>query len=355
MSGEKRMKKNNLFSFAIVLVILAALSLGCSSIQKIRDKLSEAEREVADSNVRTDPTEPSGGSTNETADGDLLAKANLYISKCFNSYSLRVVDSHRRYTSWMKDPKQGPIGNERIVYGLYELNGDGNDCAEAIEQAKSMRPEIPEIEEIADRYSASLKEVVGQINSIYSYYDQEDYKDDGFSRGKEAHPAVIAAFEKFEGINKEFAAQIDILENKVAVAQLEEFRGDPARQYEFAITEFKIEAKKILNYVRDHEYANMKPDDFQPMIESVEKSLEAVKAAKTSGSRPGGIPNFSSTMFPSNAEEFIKATKALMRRLRDKKPFSDFDRRALGTGAGWMIEGSPDQVVDRYNKLIRGI
>src|SRR5690606_5727289 len=131
----------------------------------------------------------------------------------------------------------------------------------------------------------------------------------------------------------------------------EEFRGVPERQYEYAMIEFKMTAKKILRYVRGNEYDNLKAEELQPMIEELETRFEAVKKAKET--RKSTVPDVSSIMFPNNAEEFIKAAKALMRRVRDKDPFSDFERRSLGTGAGWMIEGSPDQVIDRYNKLIR--
>jgi uncharacterized protein YfiM (DUF2279 family) len=54
----------------------------------------------------------------------------------------------------------------------------------------------------------------------------------------------------------------------------------------------------------------------------------------------------------SAAKELVIAGKNLVRRIRDKKTFSAFEKRQMGTSAGWMVEGSPDAVLDKYNKLV---
>jgi hypothetical protein len=42
----------------------------------------------------------------------------------------------------------------------------------------------------------------------------------------------------------------------------------------------------------------------------------------------------------------------MMRRIRDKKPFSNTERQFISTGAGWMVEGSPAKVIKAYNDMI---
>ena len=41
-----------------------------------------------------------------------------------------------------------------------------------------------------------------------------------------------------------------------------------------------------------------------------------------------------------------------MRRIRDKVPCSQGDRMMLGSGGGWMVEGSPARLLRDYNQLI---
>ena len=57
-------------------------------------------------------------------------------------------------------------------------------------------------------------------------------------------------------------------------------------------------------------------------------------------------------MFISNAKSFLTTAKQLMRRIRDKVPYSPGDRMMLNGGGGWMVEGSPPRLLRDYNQLI---
>ena len=57
-------------------------------------------------------------------------------------------------------------------------------------------------------------------------------------------------------------------------------------------------------------------------------------------------------MFISNAKSFLTTAKQLMRRVRDKVPYSQGDRMMLNGGGGWMVEGSPPRLLRDYNQLI---
>ena len=51
-------------------------------------------------------------------------------------------------------------------------------------------------------------------------------------------------------------------------------------------------------------------------------------------------------------KDLVIAGKNLVRHIRDKKPYSAPENRLMGTSDGWKVEGSPDAVLDKYNKLI---
>ena len=333
-----------LFSAISALILIVFVSLGCSSLSRYVKDIAEKQNQEQEGRTKKDDNGITKSAGSESPSESLVKKSNLYISKCFNTYSTSIANSHQRYTSWIKDPKAGPTGKESIVYGLYQINGNGDDCVEAIASAKVQEPSMPEIEAAADKFVASLKEVVPKIADVYDYYDKENYKDDGFAKGKAAHPALIEAFDNFEAVNKEFAVEIDKLEDNVAQMQLEEFKDDPSKTYQYAAVDFSIKAKKILTYIRDKQYTEMKADDLQPLIEDAETSLTTVKGSSAAPM---------STAFSGQADQFIKAAKELMRRIRDKKAFNNFERGLLGRNGGWMVEGSPDKVVNTYNQMIR--
>src|SRR5689334_359082 len=66
-----------------------------------------------------------GGAPSEDDDDALGAKLQGYV-ECINGVTDRALDSRRRYYDWLKDPKVGPTGKERNVYGLYTLNSPEN-------------------------------------------------------------------------------------------------------------------------------------------------------------------------------------------------------------------------------------
>jgi hypothetical protein len=319
-------------TFILCAMLLISVALGCKQFA----------RKLAGSNVN-------GGRTNtnritgKAVDG-LTEKSDLYIKQCFNRYSNSVEDSYRRYASWLKDVEQGPTGKEATVYGLTNVNGDGKDCIDGIKKAKSIDPAIPEAETAADGYATALKEAIAQISAIYPYYDHEDYKDDGFQRGKTAHAALLASFRNFQKANVSFGEEVDKLEDAVANNHLNEYNNDPSKKYEYAVVETGIKSKNILRFVKRTEYSQIRAEDLQPMIESFEKSVDALKAAAANHTL--------SSLYVSSCDAFLKAAKELMRRVRDKQPFSDFERRELGTSAGWMVEGSTDKLINKYNDMI---
>ena len=49
---------------------------------------------------------------------------------------------------------------------------------------------------------------------------------------------------------------------------------------------------------------------------------------------------------------FLTSAKQLMRRIRDKTPYSQGDKMMINAGSGWMIEGSPERLLRDYNQLI---
>ncbi len=254
------------------------------------------------------------------------------------------MDSYRRYASWLKDVERGPTGKEGIVYGLYDINSDGQDCLDAIKKAKGINPELAEAEASADKYAGALKEAIKQIKAIYPYYNHEDYKDDGFQRGKEAHPALLAAFRNFEQANKSFDAQVDKLEDQVAQKNLEEFKDDPSKKYDYTVVDTGIKAKKIMKFVSRSEFFQISVEELQPMIDDFEKSVNELKSA--AAKRPLG------SFYVSSCDDFLKAAKELMRRVRDKKPFTGIERSWVGTSSGWMVEGSPDKLLHQYNEMV---
>ncbi len=333
---------NRNFTTLIVIALILGSTLGCA-------RISELVKKGRGEGPPPPPPSPSrdypGSSPEPDAPGkgDLVKKTNHYISDCYNRYSNRVVSSHNRYSSWVKNIEQGPTGKESIVYGLYDVSGDGSDCEKAVASAKGMEPPMPELDEAADNYVVALKAVITEIRGIYSYYEQEDYKDDNFAKGKAAHAGLMEAFKNFKDVNAVFAAEVDKLEDDVAEKELERLK-EAGKTFDALVVESGMKAKKLKNLIREKDFQSISPDEINALIEDFSTTVEQLR---TETSKP------MASSYVRSCDNFTKAAKEMMRRIRDKKPFTDFEKRQIAMGFEQTIEGSPGKVIDAYNSLIR--
>ena len=318
--------------------MLIFAAIGCSNLPNLSS---------SNSNIFQDRGNASNSSSRDAkpVENSLKGKTNLYIKDCVNVYSDDVSRNFDDYKEWVKDLDKGPTGKETNVQSGFQISHDGQDCVDAINQAKALKPALPDVETHADSYGVALKEAVSRINEIYPYYSRGDYKDDKFERAKEAHPALIKAYRDFQTADKAFQEDIDKLEDQVAQDDLKEFGNDPSQRYQYLVVETGIKAKKILKEVDKSSFNQLDAETMQPLIDDFARSVDALLAAKESVKSNVSV---STSLYPSSCEEFLKSSKELMRRVRDKKPFSEIDLRM-----GAMTTGTPQNIVSKYNDMIR--
>jgi hypothetical protein len=106
-----------------------------------------------------------------------------------------------------------------------------------------------------------------------------------------------------------------------------------------------IDAKRVL---RAQDSAKTDMAEITKAIANYEAAVSA--AEKFAGGGSGGkIGSF----FISNAKSYLVTAKQLMRRVRDKTPYSAGDRMMLNNSmSAWMVEGSPARLLRDYNQLI---
>jgi hypothetical protein len=92
---------------------------------------------------------------------------------------------------------------------------------------------------------------------------------------------------------------------------------------------------------------NAKPDvaAIAAALADYEASVKALEALPAGDAKIGSF-------FIGNAKSYLTTAKQLMRRIRDKVPYSKGDAMMLNAGGGWMVEGSPPRLMRDYNALI---
>jgi hypothetical protein len=275
-------------------------------------------------------------------------KISKYV-QCYNNSSERGHSTMQRYTSWC-DAEKGPTGKERHIYGLFQLH-NLDDCTTAAKALLTEEPAIPGLDEAAKGYIAALEKLEPAVKNAYEYYDQEDYKDDAMARGKELHGPLMEGFQGFVTADGAFRLQIETVNDKRQLARLEELDKDEARRLQYLHAKLLYEAKTMIRLESVGELKEVNVEELAKQIKSYSetmKQLAEYAATNDDASRNAGVDSF----YLGKAKKFQKASKELMRRARDNKPYKTHEKRQIGTPSGWMVRGSPDKAIREYNDLV---
>ncbi|MBS0534969.1 MAG: YiiG family protein [Proteobacteria bacterium] len=270
-----------------------------------------------------------------------VEKMNAYVG-CINRLSERSYQSRDRYFSWAA--KSGPTGKERIIYGTYTIY-DTSDCKKNVDKANALEPHDAGLEAAASAYAAAVGALEPLLKEADDYYTQENYKDDKMAKGKALHPRLVAAWDAFASADQKLRGEVEAINDKRALEKLAAIEQSEGKKARYHVEATMIQAKRVLRAE-----TAAKPDiaaitaalgDYEAIVNAAEPFA--------SGSGPDKI----GSMFISNAKSYLTTAKQLMRRIRDKTPYSAGDRMMLSQqGAGWMVEGSPPRLMRDYNQLI---
>jgi hypothetical protein len=280
----------------------------------------------------------------QEADGQLGEKLSKYID-CFNSFSSSVHRSEDRYFEWV-DEKKGVTGKESSVMGLYQIDPSG--CIEKIDKAKPLPPSLPDVEAAAEAYKAAATELTPLVAAAYTYYDQDDFKDDKFAKAKEMHGPLFEAFKKFDAADKALDGKVVALNEALSDRRLKVLANDPNRKIQYLVEKSVSDAKKLLAAAKVQKLEDLDEAKYTAALTSYETDVNNLDAFTTANKAEADkIMMFSSLM--SNERDLLKAAKELGRRKRDNR---DFNKEASSNFNASSVDGHPAQVIDKFNSLI---
>lgn len=281
-------------------------------------------------------------STGASAATDTLTKkVNAYV-ECINRLSERAYDSRERYFSWVG--KKGPTGKESIIYGTYTIY-DTADCKSGVEAANVLEPRNADLEAAASAYVEAVVALEPLLKEADDYYTQENYKDDKMAKGKALHPKLVSAWTTFATSDSKLRANIDVVQDMLAAEELAEIESSEGRKGRYHIQALMMHAKRLMRAQSTDKPDLPKITETLAAYETITKDAEAYADANKDS-------NIGSS-FVSSAKSYLVTAKQLMRRVRDKVPYSAGEKMIMSSGGGgWMVEGSPERLMRDYNQLI---
>jgi hypothetical protein len=262
-------------------------------------------------------------------------KLNAYVG-CINRLSERSYDSRSRYFSWAA--KTGPTGKERIIYGTYTIY-DTSDCVKNVEKANGLEPHDAALEAAASAYAKAVAKLEPLLKEADDCYTRQD------GQGPCSAPILVAAWDGFENADKTLRSNVEAINDKRALVKLAAIEQSEGKQARYHVEALMIQAKRVL---RAEDAAKPDVGAITAALTELEGTIKAAEEFPGSGAK-GKI----GSLFMSNAKSFLTTAKQLMRRIRDKVPYSSGDKMMLSNaGSGWMVEGSPPRLLRDYNQLV---
>ena len=193
--------------------------------------------------------------------------------------------------------------------------------------------------------------VVPLVNDAHKYYEHAEYKGDKMARGKQLHSKLVAAFETFDKADTDLSQLVDKVQEDSDRRELVRIEKEEGKKGHWHTVNTTLLAKPLLHegekdVSRDGSKINL------PALTAACDNFEKAVLAFEAWSKQTKGESASTSTFLGTAKELVVAGKNLVVHIRDKKPYSETDKRQMGTSSGWMVEGSPDALLDKYNKLI---
>ncbi|MFZ6779864.1 YiiG family protein [Undibacterium sp. Ji83W] len=340
-SFHKKIPRRIASTHVLACISLALLATACgkknedasaSSVAPVMTATTASQAAVASTPA---PSAPAAASDDKLQD---------YIA-CYNQLDRNAHRSIARYRSWVKDMDAGPSGKEMVVYGLYKIDvADIAKCKTSFAQAVKGTP--GKLDAAATAYIDSLAELGALVADADVYYSRDNYKDDAFAKGKKLHAPLAASIKNFEEKSNIFSEEIEVENDKILDAEMQQLEKNEGRQLPYLQMALMSKAKHLIRLIGEEKFDAAAAAKILADYESVtDEAITYVK--KNSESAGSGWSSLERA-----TEDYRKAAKERVRRIRDKVAYSEGEKMMLKPGSGWMVEGSQEKVTKAYNELI---
>lgn len=315
------MKTSFTLGQASLVLMLALLFTGCA-----RDNPMGPE---------SDPSETPKEESAAENEAKITEKMNYYAD-CVNIFSGSVSNTKNQYLTHV-DLETGPTGSENyaLVPKLYQ---DPANCLEGIRTANAIEIEA-QLNEPATAYARALETLSPLIIEANAYYEQENYKDDAFAKGKEMHPPLMAAFGQFEQAETTLRQEMDIVQKTLSERSLTQMK-ESGDELGYLHTKLMVDAEEMVKLTDVENLDGLNLESFTAAVTNYEASFGAL-ASYEQGNKDevSGIGAYS--FFTKAKDDVLTSGKKVMRAKRD--------------GAITDLQAQYDlleEFVDDYNALV---
>lgn len=347
--------------FGWVLLMAGALTTTTGCKKLLKKGLAGDDAGVTGTGSGTATGTGAGGTTaaGTAADDpdDLIEdKIQAYIV-CQNSLSSDIYDSRNRYFQWVS-PDKPLAGTERYQYGLYKVDPkEASDCSTNVAKAQKMPPSNPKLEGLGAEYAATVTEVASLTVQAVKYYDDKDWRDDKWAKGKDLDPKLKAAWKRFQKVDHELHEELAGITKPLARRRLAQIEKEDGKRFTYHRKNVLLTARELVEAGAVDEDVTI---DF-PLYESAFKDYDNALNDLTSyggahkadlGKSKNITASTAYDQFTREAEEYRKKAKEQLRCLRDAPAKAKVGNKVAVRKMPFCRDGNRADVVKEYNQFI---
>jgi hypothetical protein len=337
VAGEFMTEETLLQQIARIGVGLLLLAMSVAAVQAAPPKDAIAQRDPAPS-------------ADQSAERDRMAKFNKAVD-ALNFASPWIEGSFSRYADQV-DIARGPTGHESpIIIGTSGSLG----ALQELEQLLDAKPGSDVLDRLARRFAQTGLALIPLLDSARLYYDQQDYKDDGYAKGREMHGPLVAAYRNFHNAAEELRAEMRRIGEERRDKEMAALK-DEGRILRYSVMLNMKQARQTLDFIRaelreKHDIAKIDSDALKIRNDGMDETLKTIRGLKESD--PAMVKREYRDLGPSELEqyiwksgEFLKATKYLQRAIRDHEPVRESEFEFGGGGQADIIRRFNDMIAE---------
>ena len=230
-----------------------------------------------------------------------------------------------------------------------------------------MPPSDPKLEAAGQEYSDAASEIDRLILDADRYYENKEFRDDKWAKGKALHPRLMESWGRFSKADKGLHDALDAITKPLAQRVLGRIEREDGKRFRWHRKNVLITARGMVEAsdpIGDDDDVDV--EHYSSTYTTFEQALNDLEAyggthktelsdAKQSVNWVMGEANY--LAFVKEANDFKKASKEYWRCLRDapakaKSPSGKVDMDKLGMCGGVHAWRRAEDVVKQYNEFI---
>jgi hypothetical protein len=259
-----------------------------------------------------------------TADEDGLRRVNAAVS-ALNAVSHSARTSWRHYARQI-DPERGPTGRETgvdVMEVLYPTPGEGIDALKVVLAGRAAKDVL---DQASARYVVASDRLVALTAEAHRYYNQKDWRDDKFAKGKSMHPPLVAAYREWEAAHTALSAEAQRIGDLRRVAQLAKLKASGQMLRHDVELSLK-QARDVLDFVGEqlakvkHPHA-MDLAGLKERIDTYDATLGTLRTAVSQGQERAkkefGMSEYNFKRYVEAGDGFLLNAKEVLRAGRER-------------------------------------